>query len=370
MWIMNELTSNMQNTTSPSEIQTETLNKKSPLWRRILRKTLVGIGGILGTVLAICLIYILFFLHYRCATPPGRVMDTSPIAGFDIPETYSVEETALNPYTREEYAGYTIHRYHFQSQTEDITDFDADWFEPRSDALCDGGKRNPPLVMLGPITGGGYHLENIFSRYFADHGMAVFLVHRPKEYDRDDKKIEEMGYWWRMMARQSRLAYHWALDSQSVDPSRTATFGISNGGFRHTFFAALEPDIQAHVICLAGGNLAEIVTYSDFESIAKNRSDLIKENQITENQFTDWIRDKIDLEPNDYAAHVDPQTVLMICARFDTVIPYKNGMALWEAFGRPELIAVPFGHYSTAFAIPYLKREAKEFMLKRFETVD
>ncbi len=341
----------------------------SNLWnriKRILKRVVLFFAGLLICVFLISAVYCLFFLHYSSSIPADWELSLSPLSGFDIPENCLVELVDENPYPQEEYKGYTIRRYRFEPESEDISEFFVDWFEPHSTEPLQETGAPYPLVMNGPITGGRMHLENNFSRYFADHGMAVCLVHRPKAYDDQPHKIEETGYWWRMMTWQSRLAYRWALAEQNVDSQRTATFGISNGGFRHTFFAALEPGIKAHVICLAGGDLAGILAETDI--IAEQREELIAELEIEPDQFREWLQDRIELEPLDFAGHTDPHKVLMICARFDTTVPYKNGVLLWEAFGRPEFIALPAGHYTSAFAIPYIKRQALSFIQKRFES--
>jgi len=273
------------------------------------------------------------------------------------------EEIGLNPYGKPDFEGYTIRRYRFTPETEEITEFLIDWFEPKGEKPVSGY----PLVMNSPITGGGMQLENIFSRHFADHGMAVCLVHRPERYDREPKRLDQSGYWWRMMTRQSRIAYHWALQRGEIDPARTASFGISNGGFRNTFFAAAEPNVKAHIICLAGGDLVGMLCDSDF--FAEPREEIMKTRGWDETQLRAWLETVVNLETTDYAPYTDPDSVLMICARLDRIVPYRNGLRLWEAFGRPEFIALPFGHYSSAYFIPYIKRVSLEFIQKRFESV-
>ncbi|HPO10487.1 MAG TPA: hypothetical protein PLZ55_17560 [bacterium] len=334
--------------------------------RRLLRwfvLLIYGVLGLIGTVLLICLIYVLFFLHYSQRTPREWQRKSGIPEEFAIPETCPVEEIGLNPYRKPDFEGYTIHRYRFTPETEEITEFLIDWFEPKGEKPSTGY----PLVMNSPITGGGMQLENIFSRHFADQGMAVCLVHRPERYDREPKQLDQSGYWWRMMARQSRIAYRWALQRGEIDPARTASFGISNGGFRNTFFAAAEPNVRAHVICLAGGDLAGMLLVSDF--FVETREEKMKNEGMDEEQLRAWLETVVDLETTDFAPYTDPDSVLMICARLDRIVPYRNGLLLWEAFGRPEFIALPFGHYSSAYFIPYIKRASLEFIQRRFESV-
>jgi len=352
-------------TNTPSVIPNEFVTRIT-FRKRLLRwfvLVIYGIGGVIGTVLLICLIYALFFLHYPQRTPEGWQRKSGVLEEFAIPETCPVEEVGLNPYRKPDFEGYTIRRYRFTPETEEITEFLIDWFEPKGEKPFSGY----PLVMNSPITGGGMQLENIFSRHFADHGMAVCLVHRPERYDREPKQLDQSGYWWRMMTRQSRIACRWALQRGEIDPARIASFGISNGGFRNTFFAAAEPNVKAHIICLAGGDLVGMLCDSDF--FAEPREEIMKTRGWDETQLRAWLETVVDLETTDYAPYTDPDSVLMICARLDRIVPYRNGLRLWEAFGRPEFIALPFGHYSSAYFIPYIKRVSLEFIQKRFESV-
>ena len=329
--------------------------------RRILKRLVRAALYLVGSIVAVILFYIVFLLRFPQDTPQGRQALAGPVPGFEIPDNCPVESVGANPYKGADFEGYTVHRYRFEPETDEITEFFVDWFEPIGEQPDPGY----PLLMNSPITGGGMEIENIFSRYFADRGIAVCLVHRPKAYDREAMRLDKAGFWWRMMARQSRIAYHWALAREGIDAQRTASFGISNGGFRNTFFAACEPNVKAHVLCLAGGDLPEMFAVSDF--VVRARQHEMQERGLDEAAFRDWLREVVDLEPMDYAAYVDPASVLMICARFDTTVPYKNGLKLREALGRPEFVALPAGHYTSAFAIPYIKRAALGFMRQRFE---
>lgn len=349
--------------TDAPQIETAPQERRRGFWRRLIRLAikivLIGVAAIVGIVLA----YVLFFLHYAQSTPNDWKGKTGPAEGFEIPEVCAIEEVETNAYTRPEYEGYSVHRFRFQPDSEEITEFFVDWFEPQGDRPATGY----PLLINGPITGGGMEIENIFSRYFSDAGIAVCLVHRPKTYDAEPMRLDRTGYWWRMMTRQTRLAYRWALEREEIDAQRTASFGISNGGFRHTFFAAAEPNVRAHIICLAGAGLVDIFAVSEF--VKEARAAEMENRGLDEESFRAWLETNVELEPADYAPHADPDSILMICSRFDTTVPYRNGCQLWEAFGQPEFIALPAGHYTAAFAIPYIQRSALKFMRQRFESV-
>ncbi len=350
--------------TEPPQAETVPQRPRRRLWRRLIRialKTvLCGVVLIVGIVLA----YVLFFLHYAQSTPDDWKGKTGPAAGFEIPDRCAVEEVETHAYEKPEFESYTVHRYLFKPDSETITEFFVDWFEPKGERPAAGY----PLLMNGPITGGSMEIENFFSRFFSDAGIAVCLAHRPKTYDAEPMRLDRTGYWWRMMTRQTRLAYRWALEREEIDAQRTASFGISNGGFRHTFFAAAEPNVRAHIVCLAGAGLVDIFAVSEF--VKEPRAAEMEKRNLDEEGFRAWLEMNVELEPADYAPHADPDSILMICSRFDTTVPYRNGCQLWKAFGQPEFVALPAGHYTAAFAIPYIQRVSLEFMRKRFENVE
>ena len=59
-------------------------------------------------------------------------------------------------------------------------------------------------------------------------------------------------------------------------------------------------------------------------------------------------------------AYISPTT------RFDRSVPYRYGLALWRALGRPERVLVPLGHYTTFLLLPWLERRAMDHFRGRF----
>jgi hypothetical protein len=67
-----------------------------------------------------------------------------------------------------------------------------------------------------------------------------------------------------------------------------------------------------------------------------------------------------------YAPYVDAKKILLVLARFDTVVPIEKGLELKAKMGNPETIMIPAGHYSAALSIPYIKSASFHFFQKRF----
>jgi hypothetical protein len=77
----------------------------------------------------------------------------------------------------------------------------------------------------------------------------------------------------------------------------------------------------------------------------------------------------ITRDPLTYAPYVDPSKVMLVLARFDTVVPTQKGLLLKQKMGNPETIMIPSGHYTAALSIPYIKGQSFEFFEKRFAQV-
>jgi len=60
-------------------------------------------------------------------------------------------------------------------------------------------------------------------------------------------------------------------------------------------------------------------------------------------------------EPLRVAGAIDPRRSLAVIALWDRVIGWRNSLDIWRALGRPQTIWLPTGHYTSLFALPYIK---------------
>jgi hypothetical protein len=67
------------------------------------------------------------------------------------------------------------------------------------------------------------------------------------------------------------------------------------------------------------------------------------------------------------AKYIDARNVLMYIASFDRVVPRECGDRLWEAIGKPEVIYLFSGHYSSVLYLPYAETRSLSFFKKKFE---
>lgn len=234
---------------------------------------------------------------------------------------------------------------------------DLDWFRP----VAPGPR---PVILLLPVSGGHFEIENLFARYFADQGYAAVLVRRDESYS-NGQLLAAVDPILRRSVVDGRRVVDWIGTRPELDPDRIGLFGISLGGIEATVLAALEPRIGAAVIGLAGGDLPQILVTSEHAGLARDRREWMDATGRDAAAAEAYLRRTLAHEPLQYAAYGDPRRVLMILARFDRAIPYRNGVRLRAALGDPETITLPTGHYTAALAIPWLRPAVLEFFERR-----
>jgi hypothetical protein len=231
------------------------------------------------------------------------------------------------------------------------------------------GPEKSPVVMVLPMSGGGYSIERYFASYFASRGYASIIVHRDK-IPKDQQMIESLNPMIRRMVLDHKRVIDWIETQSKLDAGRIGIFGISLGGIKSAMLAPLENRIQAAIIGLAGGDIPYILTYSTEPGLVKRREEFLKERNLSPEQAEEALRKMITRDPLIYAPYVDPHKVLLVLARYDTVVPIAKGLELKEKMGNPETIMIPSGHYTAVLSIPYIKSESFDFFEKRFAEVD
>ncbi len=229
------------------------------------------------------------------------------------------------------------------------------------------GKAKTPVIMVLPMLGGGYGLERHFANYFVSRGYAAVIVRRDKRAN--SARLEDLNGLFRDMVIDHRRVIDWMETQEDLDCSRIGIFGVSMGGIKGALLLPLEDRIQAAAIGLAGGDLPYILTHTTEPGLARRREQELRVRNITLEQSEQHLREMLTFDPIRYASYVDPKKVLLVLARYDTVVPVEKGLELKAKMGNPETIMLPAGHYSAALSIPYIQSQSFDFFEKRFAKV-
>jgi hypothetical protein len=228
------------------------------------------------------------------------------------------------------------------------------------------GQGKKPVVVVVPISGGGYELERFSSAYFAKRGWAAVIVRR-RRLAREPVNGEELSAVFRESVNDVRRAIDWIETRPELDATKVGVFGVSLGGIRASIIGPVDSRVQAAVLGLAGGDVPYILLHTADRGIVRRRKAMLKESGLTRQALEERFRTGFECDPNTFAPYMPRDRVLLVLACCDRAVPIKKGRELREKMGRPETIFLPTGHYTALFYLPYLHHESFQFLRDRFE---
>jgi dienelactone hydrolase len=211
--------------------------------------------------------------------------------------------------------------------------------------------RPRPLVLLVPILSGGDSLMQILAGQLAGRGYAAGYCERAGSAMRPPQHGPDLELLFRRTVVQNRMLLAWARTSPLVRGQEAFVLGISMGGMVGTVLTAVEPDVRAAVLCLAGGDLGDLVLHSREGRVLSWIDWRRSEEGAGRGEIETELRRSLLSDPARLAPYVTTERVLMVSALFDDVVPARNQDLLWEGLGRPRRMFVPTGHYTAALAI-------------------
>lgn len=231
-----------------------------------------------------------------------------------------------------------------------------------------------PLILIFPINGGNYFVENFFASYLSDRGYNCAIVRRKTDDflegmadSKDLCKIDEM-LWYDVYS--GKIATDWVSSRNSVDKKKIGVFGISRGGITAASFSSLERRVSASIIAMASGDLYDLISKIPEEGIRRRVDRVKRTNKLTDEQLRLLLKEVISLDPINVAGSLDSSKVLFVSTLFDKIIPFEAQYKLRRVIGNPEAITLPFGHYWAAAALPFMVNDAYHFYGRKFLALD
>ena len=224
------------------------------------------------------------------------------------------------------------------------------------------GPRNNIGIIVLPIQGGDYEISTLFANYFHTKGFQALRFERRAEWLDASRDIGDLQLLVKQFLADVRRGIDWWLEQAEDGPQRIGLFGVSMGANTGAVVAAGDPRIEASVLPLGGGDLADILMTAHDEEINVYRKDLATRLGVDEQSLRPMLEEALGPVDNLKFAHeMNADTTLFISARFDRVVRYANATRLWECIGRPRRIVLPCGHYSTIVFLPLVKRWARRW---------
>jgi len=233
-----------------------------------------------------------------------------------------------------------------------------EWFES-----TEPGRR--AAIIFNPILGGDYPLERGLCRFFAKHGFHVALVHRKTLKISPEHPVEHLEFLLRQGIVRIRQVVDWVERQERVDPQRMGGFGLSMGGIAELITAAVEPRLQVHVVALAGGSLPDILVTSKDKLLTKPLAKYLAYHHMELKELEARLRESVKTDPLRLAPYADARRMLMFIALADRTIGTANSLRLWRAVGKPRVIFMPLGHYTSYLYVPYMRYASLKFFAER-----
>jgi dienelactone hydrolase len=177
---------------------------------------------------------------------------------------------------------------------------------------------------------------------------------------------EDLELLFRRTVLHNRMVLAWARRQPELDRERWACVGISMGGMVATALLAVEPQLRAGALCLAGGDLAGMVLVSSEHRVASWRRWRQVSDGATGLVLQDELRRELVSDPARLGSYIPTEKVLMVGGSLDSVVPPAHQHLLWESLGRPDWRSLPLGHYTAALAFGSVVASVDAFFGERF----
>ena len=216
--------------------------------------------------------------------------------------------------------------------------------------------RNRVGILSLPIQGGDYDVSTHFATYFAGKGFQVLRFERRAEWLDATRPVEELAQLALQYRRDvSRGIDQW-LEMEDVAVERLGLMGVSMGAMVGAGVAGTDPRIEAVVLCIGGGDMADVLMHGRDDELDQYRLDLAARLDVETDALAPLFSEALDpVDSTVHARNIASERTLFFGARFDRVVPWRNNVLLWEALGRPRRWTLPCGHYSGVLFVPLIR---------------
>jgi hypothetical protein len=223
-----------------------------------------------------------------------------------------------------------------------------------------------PTVLALPIAGGVDFCIESFARHYASNGFNCAVMHN-REVDIDDiESAEQAEDYLRQVVLDARQVLDYLVALDEVDSDKLGCLGLSLGGIKAILVSAADERIRCTVTGLAGGSMADIALESKEKTVRECMGRWFDVGVSPEALHIE-LSDKLATDPVALAQYVDARNTLMYIAAFDRIVPKKCGKNLWIATGKPEVVYLFSGHFSSLLYLPYAERSSLAFFKKKFK---
>ncbi len=315
---------------------------------------------VFGSTLVLALMLLASCAHYNC--DPAYTGPSNRTA--DMLEYYSYPRRPIEAKveTIRQKKRYVIERVEFPSAlniygTENIK---IDYYVQRREGKF-------PTVVALPIAGGVDFCVESFARHYASNGFNCAIMHNRSVDLEDIKNAKQAEDYLRQTILDSRQVLDYLVAQEQVDADRLGCLGISLGGIKASLVCGVDERIKCMVIALAGGSMADIFLQSKEKAVREYMRHWVDKG-ASPKAIRIELSKKLVTDPLRLAEYTDARNTLMYIAAFDRVVPKECGKNLWRATGKPEVVYLFSGHFTSLLYLPYAERSSLAFFKRKFGT--
>lgn len=213
-------------------------------------------------------------------------------------------------------------------------------------------QRRAPVLIILPPTGGPIQLVKIIAEGYAKEGFTTLAFYRREQFFNPEKTMEYNVDLIRQSVIDVRRGLDFLTGRPNLDMDRVGIVGMSLGGIIACLATEADARIKATAMVVSAGNLPKVLATSQYKRVRDFRAGMIARYGLADQDaLIEFARPYLKhVDPLSYAERIDPARLLMINGSFDNIIDITAARDTWQAFGKPDWITSPVGHY-TSFAI-------------------
>jgi len=195
---------------------------------------------------------------------------------------------------------------------------------------------------------GGSKEDVLYFKAFVENlGFSIMAVdargHGERKLDLENIKPELIIEYLSKTIVDNRLAIDIAFRNHWVEEGKLILAGASMGGILGGVVAGVDRRISGAALYVPGGDLVEIISESSVPMLVELRSKIPP-------QLLSLIKPVLaPVDPINYIDKISPRPLLIQLGKYDDVVPFKNGMKLFEKAREPKRLVLHESGHSIPF---------------------
>lgn len=195
---------------------------------------------------------------------------------------------------------------------------------------------HPLLILVPPIQGISIREKSV-TKHFLKKGFHVVVIEPIKDVSDNSIPIADFQNNFLSFVGALRSVIDIMEEKNEVQKERIFLWASSMGAIYSSIVIGLETRINASVLILGGGSIADIMTESTQKHIVNYRNKRMEQEQLSSLEaFRTKMKKHITVDPLNYARKELNDRIFFVMATKDKTVPTAHQKALFEAFGSPK----------------------------------